>query len=297
MSSSKKTLLSYLALGFGILVLSFSGMYVRWAQAPGPVTSFYRMLTASLVLLPVIVLRHRTAGSVSATPVRMSWLIFPLLGGLFTALDHSTWSTAIATTRVANATLLNNVAPLWVALFAAIAWRERLQARFWLGLAITLAGAAVVMSGDVLFSPQQTRGNLLAVSSSLFYAAYFLVTQQGRSRIDALTYVWLVGVCATISLLGINLALGLPMTGFTSITWLVFVVAGLISQIGGYFSIAYALGHLPASVVSPTMILQPVLTALVAFVFAGESLAPLQWVGGLAAVGGIYLVNISQGSV
>ena len=66
---------------------------------------------------------------------------------------------------------------------------------------------------------------------------------------------------------------------------------------GGYFSIAYALGHLPASVVSPTMVLQPVLTALLAIPLTGENLSPLQWMGGLAAVvGGIYLVNISQGN-
>ncbi|RPJ43925.1 MAG: DMT family transporter, partial [Chloroflexi bacterium] len=214
---------------------------------------------------------------------------------LFTALDHGTWSTSIGITRVANATLLNNMAPLWVALFAAMAWREQLRARFWLGLMVTLAGAAVVMSSDLLFSPQQTGGNLLAMGSSLFYAGYFLVTQQGRSRLDALTYVWLVDICAAVGLLGINLALGLPLSGYSSLTWLIFMAAGLISQIGGYFSIAYALGHLPASIVSPTMILQPVLTALLALALAGESLAPLQWMGGLAAVGGIYLVNISQG--
>ena len=33
----------------------------------------------------------------------------------------------------------------------------------------------------------------------------------------------------------------------------------------------------------------------VALFFAGEALAPMQWMGGLAAVGGIYLVNISRG--
>lgn len=221
--------------------------------------------------------------------------MFPIAGGLFTALDHSTWSTAIATTQVANATLLNNMAPLWVALFAALIWRERLRGRFWLGLLVTLLGAALVLSNGMLFSPQQNSGNLLAIFSSLFYAAYFLVTQHGRTRLDALTYVWLVTMFAAFSLFGISLALRLPLTGFTPQTWLVFLAAGLVSQIGGYFAIAYALGHLPASVVSTTMVLQPVLTALLAFIFAGEALAPMQWLGGLAAVGGIYLVNISGG--
>lgn len=287
----------YIALVFAILALSFSGMYVRWAQAPGTVTSLYRMLTASLILMPIILIRGRERNHAGGpfSPISLGLLIFPLAGGLFTALDHSTWSTAIATTQVANATLLNNIAPLWVALYAALVWRERLNGRFWLGLVVTLSGAVLVLSSDMRLSPQQTGGNLLAVASSLFYAAYFLVTQRARSRLDTLPYISLVAVFATVYLLVISLIMGLPLAGYPPLTWLVFLAAGLLSQIGGYFAIAYALGHLPASVVSPTMILQPVLTALLAYVFAGEALAPLQWIGGLAALGGIYLVNISRG--
>lgn len=297
MPAPPKNILPYIALGSGILALSLSGMFVRWAQAPGMVTSLYRMLTAALILLPVIVMGRRGRGARGKAPTRdgWGWIAFPAAGGLFTALDHSTWSTAIATTQVANATLLNNIAPLWVALYAALVWRESLRGRFWLGLMVTLAGAVLVLSSGLLFSPQQTGGNLLALVSSLFYAAYFLVTQRGRSRLDALTYVWLVTVFAAVSLLAASLLLRLPLSGFPPLTWLVFLAAALVSQVGGYFSIAYALGHLPASVVSPTMILQPVLTALLAYIFAGETLAPMQWVGGLLAIAGITLVNISRG--
>ncbi len=270
-------------------------MFIRWAQAPGPVTSFYRMSGAALILLPVILYRNRSRGGAFLQGLpSWRWFIFPAAGGLFTALDHGTWSTAVNTTRVANATLLNNMAPLWVAIFAALAWRERLRARFWLGLALTLAGAVIVLSGDMFFSPQQNGGNVLALFSSLFYAGYFLITQRGRSRLDALTYVWLVDVFAALTLLVFSLASGMSLVGYSEVTWLVFLAAALVSQIGGYFAIAYALGHLPASVVSPTMILQPVLTALIAFAFAGEGLAPMQGMGGMAAVAGILLVNISR---
>ena len=298
MTRSDNRILAYAALAFGILVLSLSGMFVRWAQAPGPVTSLYRMSAAVVMLLPVMLWRNRgrTGGRTGSRPASSPiWLLFPVVGGLFTALDHSTWSTAIATTQVGTATLLNNIAPGWVALFAVLVWRERLPGRFWLGLVVTLAGAALVLSSGILFSPRQTGGNLLAVFSSLFYGAYFLVTQRGRSRLDALTYVWLVTFFAAISLFLISLVLRLPLAGFPPLTWLIFLAAGLVSQIGGYFSIAFALGRLPASVVSPTMVMQPVLSALLAYVFVGEALSPLQWLGGLTAIAGIFLVNISRG--
>ena len=282
-------MLPYLALAYGIFSLSLSGLYVRWSQAEGPVTSFYRMLAAAIILTPIVLLRNRRRGFPP-----WAGIIFPILGGLFTALDHGTWSTSVLNTRIANAMLLNNIAPLWVALFAALVWRERLSARFWTGLLVTLAGMAVVVGGDLFFAPSLNRGNLLAVISSLFYAAFFLITQRGRRWMDPLTYVWLVDIFAVIALLGINTALRYPMSGFDTPTWIVFVVAAVVSQIGGYFSIAYALGHLPASVVSPSMVAQPVLSALIAIPLTGENLSPLQWLGALAVVAGIFLVNVSR---
>ena len=61
----------------------------------------------------------------------------------------------------------------------------------------------------------------------------------------------------------------------------------------GYFSVGYALGHLPASIVSPTMITQPVITALIAIPLAGEFLLTGQWIGGLVTLFGIFLINRS----
>lgn len=282
-------ILPYLALVSGILALSLSSLFVRWADAPGAVTSFYRMAVASLVFL-VIFLRQ----PVSARRVERRWLFLPLLGGLFTALDHATWATAINFTRVANATLMNNLAPLWVALVAFLIWRERLSARFWLGLVMAIGGAALVLGSDFLARPQLNQGNLLAVLSSLFYAAYFLTTQRGRARFSTLTYVFLITAVASLILLAANLLLGNPLWGYSTPTLLAFLGAGLISQVIGYFSVGYALGHLPASLVSPTMIAQPVLTALMAIPLAGEALLPPQWIGGIIVLSGIYLVNISR---
>ncbi|MFZ6019375.1 MAG: DMT family transporter [Chloroflexota bacterium] len=286
----KKTgILPYLALVSGILALSLSSLFVRWADAPGAVTSFYRMAVASLFFL-LVFLRQPAANR----HFERRWLFLPLLGGLFTALDHATWATAINFTRVANATLMNNLAPLWVALVAFLFWRERLGFQFWLGLVMAIGGAALVLGSDFLARPQLNQGNLLAVLSSLFYAAYFLTTQRGRTHFSTLTYVFLITAVSSIILLAVNLLLGNPLWGYSTPALLAFLGAGLISQVIGYFSVGYALGHLPASLVSPTMIAQPVLTALMAIPLAGEPLLPPQWIGGLIVLSGIYLVNISR---
>jgi drug/metabolite transporter (DMT)-like permease len=60
--------------------------------------------------------------------------------------------------------------------------------------------------------------------------------------------------------------------------------------------LAYALGHLPASIVSPTMVLQPVVTALLAIPLLGEIPSIWQGIGGGIALIGIYIVNLSHQS-
>ncbi len=101
----------------------------------------------------------------------------------------------------------------------------------------------------------------------------------------------MMGVSASFGLLLINLVLGNPITGYSAQTWLVFFGAAIVSQIAGYMSLTYALGHLPASVVSPTMIGQPIATAILAIPLLGEIPTGLQIIGGVIALAGIYIVN------
>jgi drug/metabolite transporter (DMT)-like permease len=279
----------YLALAVGILSLGFSALFVRWANVPGPVMGVYRLGIASLVMVPLFIWRR--PGKAHLTK---SALFFALLGGLLTALDHAFWNTAVLYTTAANATLFGNTAPLWVALAAWLVFKERLRTSFWIGLALTLTGAAVVLGNDFLLHPDLGLGDLIALAAAIFYGGYLLVTQQGRRHLDTLSYVWLVSLSAALILLGVSLGAGLKLTGFSSQTYLAFVGAALVSQVLGYLAVAYALGHLPASLVAPTLIGQPVVTALLSIPLLGELMLPAQWIGGMGVLAGIYLVHRSR---
>lgn len=281
--------LPYLALIAGVLALSLSSLFVRLADASPLVTSFYRMTIASLVFLPFGV-----RSLIKQKGIRSIHFLFPIAAGTFSAFDHGIWGFAIMNTRVANATLLNNIAPLWVALIAWLVWKEKPRSRFWVGLLLTLLGATVVLGYDMLVHPSLSFGDLLGVLSSFFYAGYYLTTQKGRAHLPTITYVWLATTVTAIVLLIACLVAQQPLTGYSLNTYLTFLAAGLISQVSGYYAIVYALGHLPASVVSPSMIAQPVLTAFLAIPVLGEALMPGQWMGGFAVLLGIYLVNISS---
>jgi drug/metabolite transporter (DMT)-like permease len=287
---AKQPYLPYIALCVGIICLSFSAMFGKWANAPGPVIGFYRIGLATLVLLPIFLYRMRKNDVKLPKSV---WLL-PILGGIFTAFDHGTWNSSLRYTSAANATLLGNTAPLWVALFTWLVFRQKLKGLFWLGLALTLGGAVTVLGSDFIRHPTIGLGDLLALAAGVFYAGYFLVTERGRQNLDTLSYVWLVDCVAALTLLGISVGMKMPLSGYPAQSYLAFLGAALISQVGGYLSIGYALGHLPASIVSPTLIGQPVVTALLAIPLLGEALRTEQWLGGLVVLAGIYLVHHSR---
>ena len=265
-------------------------MFGKWANAPGPVIGFYRIGLATVILLPVFLYRQHKYG----VKLPKAILLFPVLGGIFTAFDHGTWNSSLRYTSAANATLLGNTAPLWVALISWLIFRRRLRGLFWLGLAFALAGAMTVLGSDFIRHPTIGLGDLLAMAAGVFYAGYFIVTEQGRQKLDTLSYVWLVDLVAAFTLLLITLGMRMPLTGYPTQSYLAFLGAALVSQVGGYLSIGYALGHLPASIVSPTLIGQPVVTAILAIPLLGEGLRTEQWLGGLVVLFGIYLVHRSR---
>ena len=84
-----KALPAYIALGIGILSLSFSAMFVRWADAPGPVTAFYRLFLSVFLLLPFFLPKLKTNPSIRTRvalfptpppPMQRCWETLPPYG-------------------------------------------------------------------------------------------------------------------------------------------------------------------------------------------------------------------------
>ena len=285
-TSPRYKALPYLALAIAILSMGTSAIFVRWADAPGPITAFYRTFLATIIFTPFFFKR-----CLKKCDLRKELLLMPFLGGFFTACDLALWNISIFYTTAGSATLLANTNPLWVALGAWLIFREKLSKAFWVGLSVTLLGAALVVGGDFFIHPRLGIGDLIAISAGVFYAGYFLVTQRGRENFHPITYLWLIGVSASIWLAIINIIGGNPFTGYAPQTWFAFWGTAIISQVIGYFALAYTLGHLPASIVAPTMIGQPITTTLLAIPLLGEIPLPSQIVGGVTALAGIFLVN------
>lgn len=282
--------LSYLALIVGLFSIGFAAILVSLAKAPGPVSAFYRMGVAA-VLLVIPFLRQTTS---RGKPYPRQGVRLALLGGLLFALDVAFWTTGITISGAATPTLMANTAPIWVGLGSMLIFHERLNALFWFGLILAMFGALLVLGAEFTRGAALGWGTFLGLLAAIFYGAYYLVTQRGRVYLNTLSYFWITTFTAAMVLLILNLIVGNPITGYSLQTYLAFLGLGLIAQVLGWLTINYAQGYLPASIVAPTLLGQPVVTAFFAVLLLGESFSAWHILGGILVLVGVYTVHRSR---
>ena len=268
--------------------IAWSAIFVRWAGVPGPVSAFYRVLIAGLVLFAWRGVR----GATRPVSGRAAWIAVG--GGVFFALDLALWNTAVMKTHAAVAAILGNNTPIFVGIMSWLVLRRRPRASFWLGLGLSLAGCLLIISNNLSGAARASgslAGDVLALAASVFFAAYLIVTERVRRSMDTLTFNALAIAGSVGALLVIALVLRLPLAGFPPRTWAALAGLGLVSQFVAYYALVYALGHLPATITSVGLLAQIPCTAALAWLLLGEPLSGVQLIGGAVVLAGIYVVN------
>jgi len=258
---------------------------VRWTDIPGPTSAFYRLLIPALVLAPTW-LWDRKEPSVDGKT-----LVVICVGGFFFALDLAFYNTSILRTSAANATLLGNNTPIFVGLISWLILRRRPNLAFWLGLALAVSGSLVIVWGDLARHAHLGWGDAMALTASACFAVYLLATEQVRGHTGTLVFLRLAMVSSAAFLLLLDLAMRVPLGIPSGKSFAALLGLGLVSQLGGYLALTYAMGHLPATVTSVSLLSQGPLTALLAMVFLGEPLTQALVFGGALVLLGIGLAN------
>jgi drug/metabolite transporter (DMT)-like permease len=275
----------YLALAAGVVCIGWSAIFVRWTDMPGPASAFYRVLIPAIVLLPTWLLDRR------ARRVGLRTLVIIAAGGFFFALDLALYNTSILRTSAANATLLGNQTPVFVGLLTWLAFRRRLKLAFWMGLVLALFGSLVIVWADISRHMQFGAGDLMSVGAAACFAVYLIATERVRPTTSTLAFLRLAMVSSALFLLGMNLVMGVSLAIPPGRSLAALLGMGLVSQLGGYLALTYALGHLPATVTSVALLLQGPLTAVLAAWLLGEPLTGALALGGVLVLLGVGLTN------
>lgn len=264
------------------MAIAFAAIFVRLAlPAPPVVIGFYRMLFAALLLGAWLALRRqgvRLTGRAAAGAAA---------AGVCFGCDLTFWHTSIVLTSVALATLLVNLTPVHVGLYALLVRRVRLSPRFLAGAALALLGTAVLLGRPA--GGTSMRGALFAIVASLFYAGYLLLMSEARRELDSVSAFFLMTVSSAAVQGVVALAQGSPFSGFPASSWAAMLGVAVVSQLGGVLGVVWLLRHLPAHFASVVLLAQPVVAAGLAWLLLGEPLGALQAAGGALVLAGIGL--------
>jgi drug/metabolite transporter (DMT)-like permease len=297
----------------GAVGIAFAPLFVRWSEVGPSATAFYRLLLALPILAAwQVCLPFRGPDPNSTTPTQprpgfpkrpgltATWpthardLLWLALPGCFFAADLALWHWSIQLTSVANATLFANFAPILVTIAARILFLERIRPVFLVGLLLASTGAILVVGSSAGLARRHVVGDLLGLATALFYAAYLLSVKHVRRRHPTLV-VMLWSSLSACPILGLLAFLsGEVLVPYSALGWTVLVALALVSQIVGQGLIAFAFRYLPASFSSVSLLTQPVVAALLAWGFLGESLSALQAMGGLVVLLGIGLASSAR---
>lgn len=278
---------AYLILGLGILSLGFAGILVSWANAPGAVTGFYRVLITVILMTPIFINQRWSKARI---PLRETAVALAI--GFFFAIGLALWNSGILISGATTPTLMANTSPVWVGLGSMIVFREKLNRNFWLGVLLAFIGVAVILGIDAF--NDMGLGSFYGLLAGCVYTGYYLFTQRSRQKLDVLSTFYLSSLSATVVLFLAVLLLKQPLTGYPATTYWIFLALAVLVQVGGQMAIQYALGYIPASIVSPTVLAQPVLTGIFAIPLLGETLSFGQITGGLTVIAGIFIVHRSR---
>jgi drug/metabolite transporter (DMT)-like permease len=282
------------ALLLGAVGIAFAPIFVRVSELAPTATAFHRFALALPVLwawLAVSGRRDEPAMAPVLHPRRRADLLRLGAAGLFFAGDMAFWHWSIAYTSVANATLLANTAPVFVVLAGWLLFRRKFGAQFLVGMALALAGTLVLMHASGAAGPRSLLGDAFGLITGAFYGAYLMTVERLRATYSTATVMAYSITVSALAVMVVALAAGEPLAPETARGWVVLVGLALISQVLGQSLIAFGLAHLPVAFASVSLLVQPVLAAVFAWVLLGEAMGAQQGVGAAIVLAGIEVAR------
>ena len=182
--------------------------------------------------------------------------------------------------------------PVIVALLAALVGVERLTGRAVLAALGAFAGCALTARGAPSDAPLSHSGVAWALVAALVYASYIVLSSRFGAGVPARVLALHLAqaaavVCVAFGLAGGGLSLPLDPRGLLAVAG-IGVVSTVVAMIAFLAGMALV-GPTRASVLSS---LEVVVTLVLAFLFLGERLGPVQWAGAALILGAVAFQNL-----
>ena len=280
-----------IALFIGILCISIFPILVRLQLTSGLISAFYRMAIALGLLLPYIIVTKKFKLPNSKL------LITAIICGVLFASDVAVWNIAIQKSSATQATLLTNLAPVWVGIISYFFLKNKPAVNFWIGTLVAILGMVTLVGFSFFLKLNFDMAFSLAIVSGILYAIYILVSKNVLSKVDVYSFMTITLVTSTLFLGVVNYFAGEAFYGFSNDAWLVLFIQGAICQLMAWLLISYATQNMRATRVSLSLLSQGVIATFLAWLFIDEQVTLQMIIGGIMLLFGISITFIENKKV
>lgn len=263
-----------------------------------------RVTSAFLILVAVVALTRPASLRLRRREIPVL-LAFGILG---IAMTQYLYFVAIARLPVGVALLIEFTAPIMVALWFRFGMHERVNRTVWVGLALALAGLALVGQVWQGFNLDGV-GVLAAFGAAAALALYYLLgdrqVRQAEPRDPVSLTMWGFGAAALFwavaqpwwafpwsALMGSGYPLGAE--GSAIPIWLLCSSMIIFGTVVPFWLVLLSLQHIRASQASVIGMTEPLLASLIAWVALNEVLTPVQLLGAVTVLAGVLLAERSR---
>jgi drug/metabolite transporter (DMT)-like permease len=232
-------------------------------------------------------------------PRGRGWLLHLLAGVLMQGvyLCASYWSIAHGMAAGVMA-LLGALQPLFTALYLVAATRARFGIRTWGGLLVGFAGVACVLAPKLAASGAGSLTVLSTLSALVSVAAITAgaLIQKWLPRVDLRSAASIQNVGGAVTAAAVTALAGSTQWDNTAVLWGALVWAVMVPSVVGTTLLMWMMRHGEATKVTALLLLAPPLAAAQAYIFFGETLSPVQFVGFALALVGVLLARSARTS-
>jgi len=282
----------YLAITISIIAVSFASIFILSCEAPPLSIAFYRILFTTALVAPFVFLRKQARSEIMAIP--RSALLMMALIGLTLAAHFALWITSLTKTSVASSVVLVTAHPIFVAPVSHYLLKERLSRLNIIGIAIAIAGVALLVTGNYgssAFTLDTLEGNVLAMLGGVAAGLYILGGRVVRKTVSIFPCALVVYAVATLALIPVCLALDAPLSGLRTEDYLIILLMAAVAGILGHTLYNWSLADIRAAVASVFLLGEPIGSSLLAYAIPWIHQEPSAFTlgGGAVILLGIYL--------
>ena len=253
-------------------------------DVPAISISFWRMFIAALILWTYSFFFKQ--GKVKSSNNLKSIFVAGILLGIHFALFFQ----SIKMTKIANATFLGTLAPLFTLLLESFLFKRKFNKFVIMGLLLSFCGAVIILSDNFDMSQKYTLGNFLAVLCSVCLAISFIIAEKVRQTENTIVYTRTLYLTAAATLLIIAVITNSNLVNHALSDYIGLLFLGLVPTIIGHNIIYYSVKFVSPTIVSSFPLGEPVIATILAFFIFGQIIGINIILGGLITLFGLLLI-------